>query len=211
MRLDRCWFLLPVLILSALFLYPAFPLFVEGIRSLLAVMILGGTILWALPQVLWWAMAGVILALCGLRIIIRLWSRLPAREDMSKMEFSPAGRMGAIQKALVRSGSGKYFREEAKHLLRSLAVDLMVLKLELSEEEVKWRLIQGDWTDDPALKAFFSEEPDREKEKQGRWPWLKRSKPPAFLDEVRNILDRLKAYTDFPEGKGRYDHPDVHP
>ena len=211
MRLDRRWFLLPVFILSALFLYLAFPLLIEGIHSLLAAMVLGGTVLWALPQVLWWAMAGVLLALWGLGTMIRLWSGRTSRKNMTKMESFPAGRMEAIQKTLVRAGSGRYFREEARNLLRSLAVDLTALKLDLSEEEASQRFIRGDWTDDPELKVFFSIDPDRGKEKQCLWPWSNKSRPPVFLGEVQNILDRLKAYGNFPGGKGKYDQPNIHP
>lgn len=211
MKTDRRWLLPLILISAASFLYLSFPLLVEGIHSLLAILILGGTILRAMPQILWWVMGGAFLVFWGFGVIVRLASRELAGKEKGKVDFTFPGRLRAIHRTLFRGGSGRYFQEEVRNLLRARAVDLIALKLDISEEEAQKRFQKGDWTEDPLLQMYFSEEKNWPKEKRSPWPWFKKSRPPAFLEKARTSLERLETYGNSPHRKGKYDPPNVDP
>lgn len=125
---------------------------------------------------------------------------------MNKVE-SLGGRMEAIHKTLTRAESSMYSREEIRNLLRSLVINMIVLKLEISEAEARERLTRGNWTEDPLLKEFFSKRPGLVEEERGRWQWSKKPSTPVFLHEAGNILDRLEAYGDFPKREKAEDGP----
>lgn len=211
MKLDRRWLILLTLILAASFLYFSFPLVVEGIHSLLAILILGGAILWALPQILWWILGAAFLVLWGLGVIVHLAGRELAGKKKGKVDFNFSGRLRAIHRTLFRGGSGRYFQDEVRNLLRARAVDLIALKLDISEEEAQKRFQEGDWTEDPLLQMYFSGEKSWGKENRGKWPWLQKSKNPAFLEKARTSLERLEIYGNFPDRKGKHDPPHVDP
>ncbi|NWF54902.1 MAG: hypothetical protein HXY45_08935 [Syntrophaceae bacterium] len=155
MKSDRRWLLPLVLILAAGFLYLTFPLWVEGVRSFLVILILGGTILEALPQVVWWMAGLAILVFWGLRMIVRLADRELAGKKESGGNSPFSGRLRVICRTLSRGGAGWYFQDEVRNLLRSLAVDLIALKLAIFEEEAQQRFQKGDWTEDLLLKTYF--------------------------------------------------------
>ncbi len=205
---DRRWRIAPLIVLAALFFYFSFPLLIQGTHSFLAAIIYGGTMLRALPQALWWAMMAVLLSIWGSRIVNRLGSKWLRKIKMHKVE-PLGGRMEAIHKVLTRAESSMYSQEEIRNLLRSLIVDLTILRMDLSESEARERLILGNWTEDPLLKTFFAKRPGLGEEKHSRWPWSEESSTPAFLDEVRNILDRLESYGDFPKREGRTWSPQI--
>jgi hypothetical protein len=205
MKTNRRWLLPLTLILAGSFLYFSFPLLVEGIHSLLAILILGGTILRAMPQILWWVVGGAFLVFWGFGVIVRLASRELAGKEKGKVDFTFSGRLRAIHRILFRGGSGRYFQDEVRNLLRARAVDLIALKLDISEEEAQKRFQEGDWTEDPLLQMYFSEEKSWGKEKRSPWPWFKISRPPAFLEKARTALERLEIYGNFPHRKGKYD------
>jgi uncharacterized membrane protein (DUF485 family) len=205
---DRRWRIAPFVVLAALFFYFSFPLLIQETHSFLAAIIYGGTMFRALPQALLWAMATLLLSIWGSRIIIRVGSEWRPRRKMNKVE-SLGGRMEAIHNVFTRAESSKYSQDEVRNLLRSLVLNLIVLKLEISEAEARDRLIQGNWTEDSLLKTFFAKKPDLGEEKHSRWSWSKESSTPAFLDEVRNILDRLESYGDFPNREGRTWSPQI--
>jgi hypothetical protein len=211
MKPDRRWLLPLSLILVAFFLYFAFPLLVEGVRSLLVILILGGTILRALPQILCWLVGGAFLVFWGLGVIVHLASRELAGKKEARVHSPVSGRLRAIHRTLSRGGSGWYFQDEVRNLLRSRAVDLIALKLDISEDEAQQRFQNGDWTEDPLLKEYFSEEKNRGKEKQGLWPRLKKSGPPDFLEKARTALGRLETYGNFPARKGKHEPTHVNP
>jgi len=197
--------------LGALFLYFSFPLLVEGIRSLLAILILGGAILQALPQILWWILGGGFLVIWGLGVIVRLASRGLARKKKTKADRPFSGRLRAMHRILSRGGSGWYFQDEVRNLLRSLAMDLIALKLALSEEEAQQRFRKGDWTEDPLLVEYFSEERSWGKERKGVKRWFQKSKPPDFLEMARKALEQLETYGNFPHRKGKHEPTHVNP
>jgi len=209
MKTDRRWLLPLTLIPAASFLYFSFPLLVEGIHSLLAILILGGTILRALPQILWWFVGGAFLVVWALGVIVHLAGREPAGKKEGKSDFPFSGRLRAIHRTLFRGGSGRYFQDEVRNLLRARAVDLIALKLDISEEEAQKRFQKGDWTEDPLLQMYFSEEKNWGKEKRSLWSRLKKSKSPDFLEKARTVLERLETYGNFPHRKGKYDPPHV--
>jgi hypothetical protein len=205
MKTDRRWLILLTLILAASFLYFSFPLVVEGVHSLIAILILGGAILWALPQILWWILGAAFLVLWGLGVIVHLAGRELAGKKKTKADRPFSGRLRGIHRTLLRGASGRYFQDEVRNLLRARAVDLIALKLDISEEEAQKRFQEGDWTEDPLLQMYFSEEKSWGKEKRSPWPWFKISRPPAFLEKARTALERLEIYGNFPHRKGKYD------
>ena len=205
MKLDRRWLLPLTLILAAFFLYFSFPLLVMGIHSLLTVLILGGTILGALPQILWWILGGMFLVLWGLKVIIQLGSRELEGKKEARIHLPFSGRLRAIYRTLFRSELGWYSQNEVRNLLQSRAIDLIALKLDISEKEAQRRFQKGDWTEDPLLKTYFSEDRNREPEKHGLWRRFMKSKRPNVLAAARNVLERLEAYDDFPERKGKHE------
>jgi len=211
MKPDRLWLLPLTLILGASFLYFSFPLLVEGTRSLLTILILGGTILSALPQVVWWAMGGAFLVFWGLEVIVHLASRELAGKKKARVNSPFSGRLRTIHRTLSRGGSGRYFHDEMRNLLRSRAVDLIALKLDISEKEALQRFQKGDWTKDPLLKTYFSEEKNWGKDKQGLWLGFKKSKAPDFLEKARTALERLETYGNFPDRKGKHESTHVNP
>jgi len=211
MKTDRRWLILPTLILAASFLYFSFPLVVEGIHSLIAILILGGAILWALPQILWWILGTAFLVLWSLGVIVHLAGRELAGKMKTKSDRPFSGRLRAIHRTLSRGGSGRYFQDEVRNLLRARAVDLIALKLDISEEEAQKRFHEGDWTEDPLMKTYFSEANNWGKENRGKWRWLQKSKNPDFLQNAQSALERLEIYGNFPHRKGKYDPPHVDP
>ena len=208
MRLNRSWEILLVVTLGALFIYFAFTLLVRGMEFLLTFILGGIFILLALPQMLWWGAGMTILIFWGLQVLINLGiGRLPSshKKEGQSYDHDFHGRFRAIQQRLLRASSRRYYQDEVKNILRSLAIDLISLKLDISEQEAKERFRQGDWTQDQALKDYFFEEPAWEKEREGLWRRFKRAKAPAFLEKTQKALDRLKSYGNFSDGGKRFD------
>ncbi len=211
MKPDRRWLLPLILILAAGFLYLTFPLWFEGVRSFLVILILGGTILQALPQVVWWIVGLAILVFWGLGMIVRLAGRELAGKKESKGNPPFSGSLRAIYRTLSRGGAGWYFQDEVRNLLRSLAVDLISLKLAISEEEARQKFQKGDWTEDLLLKTYFSEERNWEKERQGLWRRFRNPDPFHFLETARTTLARLKDYGNDSGRKGKHEPTRVNP
>jgi hypothetical protein len=157
---------------------------------------------------LWWGVGVTILVFWGLRVFMNL--EISTLSKSRKREGQPYdhdyhGRFRVIRQRLLGASSRRYSRDEVRNILRSLAIDLITLKLDISEEEARQRFRQGGWTEDRALRAYFFAEPDRGKEKQGLWRRFKRTKYPAFLEETQEALDRLKSYNNFSDGRKRFD------
>lgn len=205
MRLDRWWGILLSVTLGAIFIYFAFPLLVQGMDSLLGFMRGGIFVLLALPQVLWWGIGVAILSIWGLLILVNLGiNKLSSANEPSTLPSSQ-GRFRAIHRSLSQAGLGSHYQDEVRNILRFLAIDLITLKLDISEEEARQRVQQGDWTEDQALKAYFSQERTREEKGQGFWRRFKRKKSPAFLEETQETLDRLRSYSNFSDGGKSFD------
>lgn len=197
----------PIPVLAVFFFCFSFQMLIWGSRSFLVVLNLGVAILRALPQALCWAMVAALPTIWGLRVIIHLGSGGVSRRNATGIEPLLPGRMEIIHKAFVRAESSKYSQEEVKNLLRSLALDLIALKKDLSEAETRQRFNRGDWTDDPALSAFLKQGPDAREEKRGRWPGSKKPRARAFPDDVMDAMDRLEVFSNFSISKGQYDPP----
>jgi hypothetical protein len=208
MKPDRRWGIPLFVTLGALFIYFTFPLLVQGMNSLIKFIIGGIFILLALPQMLWWGVGVTILIFWGLRVLMNLEiSRLSksGKREGQPYDYDYHGRFRVIRQRLLGASSRRYSQDEVRNILRSLAIELIALKLDISEEEARQRFRQGDWTEDRALEAYFLPEPHRGKEKQGLWRRFKRTKSPAFLEETQEALDRLKSYRNFSEGRKRFD------
>ena len=209
MRLDFRWKIPLSMTMGALFIYLAFPLLVRG-TEFLFMLILGGIfILLALPQMLWWGVGLTVLISWGLGVLINLG--ISGLRDSRKKEGQPYdhayhGRFSFIQQRLLGAASGsRYYQDEVKNILRSQAIDLITLKLDISKEEARQRFQQGDWTEDQVLKAYLSQELFRGKEGQGLWRRFKRKKSQAFLEKTQKALDRLKSYNNFSDEGKRFD------
>jgi hypothetical protein len=211
MKSDRRWLLALILVLAASSLYFSFPLLVEGVRSFLVILVLGGTILWALPQVLWWIVGLAFLVFWGLGIIVLSAGRELAGKKESRENSLFSGRLRAIHRTLSRGGAGWYFQDEVRNLLRSLAVDLISLKLAIPEEEARQRFQKEDWTEDLLLKTYFSGERTWEKERPGLWRRLRKPDPSDFLETARTTLERLKAYGNDSGRKGKHEPTHANP
>lgn len=208
MRLDRRWEMTLSVIFGALFIYLAFPLLVRGTEFLLMFIEGGIFILLVLPQMLWWGVGMTVLIFWGLQVLINLGIsglRDSRKKEGNSYDHDYHGHFRAIQQRLLQASSGRYYQDEVKNILRSLAIDLITLKLDIPEEEARKRFQQGDWTEDQALKAYLSQELFRGKEGQGLWRRFKRKKSQAFLEETQEALDRLKSYSNFSDGGKRFD------
>jgi len=200
MKHDPRWKIPLSATLGALVIYSVFPLLVQGMDSLLRFILGGIFILSALPQMLWWAAGVTVLTFWGLRILINLVTRKspePYEKGGQAEDQNYRGRLRVIYQRLLGASSGRYYQEEARNILRSLAVDWIALKLDISEEEARERFLQGNWTEDRTLKAYFFEDPPWGREKQGFWRRFRRFKRKenrTFLEETEKALDRLKSY-----------------
>ncbi len=191
------------MILAALFIYLTLPLLVRGTEFLLMFIFGGMLILLDLPQMLWWAVGVTFLIFWGLRVLFSLGMgglRNSRKRKGQAHGHDYHGRFRAIQQSLLWASHGRYSQGEMRETFRSLAIDLISLKLDIPEEEAIKRFHRGDWIEDGALKAFFSEGLTQEEERHGLWRRLKRKKSPVFLEETQEALNRLKSYSHFSEG-----------
>jgi hypothetical protein len=129
----------------------------------------------------------------------------PRKKKRQPYDHDYHGRFREIQQSLSRARSGRYSQGEVRNIFRSLAIDLIALKLDIPEEEARQRFHRGDWTEDRALKAYFSEDLTQEEEGQGLWRQFRRVKAPAFLEETQETLERLKSYSNFSNGGEKFD------
>lgn len=209
MNNEHRWFLPVILTAGGLFLYFSFPLWVEAAHSLVGVFILVTKILPALPKILWWVAGVALLGFWAIAVFLKFARMNPKNNKEKKVVPAFPGRLAAIQSTLSRAGSGRYSREEIRNLLRSQAVSLIALEMNISEEE-SWKIFQkGDWTEDSLLRDYFFEVKDP---KEKKWSWRPRfgkSDPTGFLEKTRTVLERLWIFDSFSNRKGKYDPPDI--
>ncbi len=202
MKFNRQWFIPLIVIGGLLFTYLGIPFLMRGIDAVLSGVMLGISFSMALPQAFWWGIGAGVLVIAGIQVLIVLGNKTFSRAKTIKEEKGQGGRFRVIHKILARSDS-VYYRGEARDILRSLATDLIALKLNLSAEEAAERFNRGDWTEDRTLLAYFYEMPELVLKKREFGGQLKKLKPAAFLEEVQKVLAHLKEYGDFPDGRER--------
>jgi hypothetical protein len=202
MKINR-WLIPLLLILAGLVICALYPLLIQGMELLLFIMVQGGSALLALPQMLWWLSGAIFLTFWGLKLLLRLGKHIFSASKSPFHRPSLHGRLSALWQYLYSARSeGSYSQDEVRQFLRLLTIDLIALKLDISEEEARKRFFQGDWTQDHVLKAYLYKERDFVTQMLGKrfLRWLKRSERPVFLEETREVVNRLKEYRNFADG-----------
>ena len=209
MKNDR-WFMVLILIVAGLVIYALYPLLIYGMELFLFVMVQGLSVLLALPQLLWWLTGAIFLTFWGLKLLLRLGTNLFSAPGRPRPAAAFHGRLQALRRRLYAAKSGPFSQDEIRQLLRLLTIDLIALKLDLSEEEARKRFFQGDWTRDPVLKAYLYKKRDLVRQRLGQrfMQWLRKLETPSFLQETREVLNHLEAYRSFSDGGEQIDIAD---
>ncbi|MGQ9648252.1 MAG: DUF7269 family protein [Thermodesulfobacteriota bacterium] len=203
MRPDRHWLFLFAAVLVGVLIYALSPLlnvfhffFRQGINLILAV-----------PQLVWWLIGGAILTFWGLHLLVQLGkSGLPGVPEPQPARQSQ-GHLSELRKSLYEADSGIYSQDRIRQILSTLAIDLISLRLDISQEEARELYFRADWTEDEIVKAYFNEGKDTTAKNRSRLPrWFKKSQPSLFLKETGQILNRLDHYSHSPNG-GKLGHP----
>jgi hypothetical protein len=192
MRRDRRWLFLLLLALAGGMFYALSPLlylfafiFRQGIHLIIA-----------LPQIVWWLIGGAILTFYGLHVFVRL--QKSAFPKIPEPQFPPQsqGRLAERRRSLYEANSGAYSRDEVRRFLSTLAIDLISLKLDISEEAARKLYLRGDWTEDEILKTYFYKEKDTTalKKRKRLLRWFKEPEPSPFLKDTSQIMNRLTHY-----------------
>jgi hypothetical protein len=191
-RPDRHWLFLFVVVLVGVLIYVLSPL----LKLFLFVFRLGTDLILAMPQLLWWLIGGAILSFWGLHLVLRLGkSTLPGVPEPQLIRQSQ-GYLSKLRKSLCEADSGTYYQNRIRQHLSALAIDLISLRLDISEEEARNLYFRADWTEDEIVKAYFNKEQDATVKNRRRLSrWFKKSEPSLFLKETGQILDRLDRYS----------------
>jgi len=199
--------ILMILIVGGLLLYTAYPLLIYGMNLLLFIIVQGVSVLLALPQVLWWLLAVIIFIFLGLKLLLRLGKNIFSGSGIPLTVLSFHGRLSALRQCICSARSAPYSQDEVRQLLRSLAIDLIALKLDISQEEARNRFSREDWTQDQTLKVYLYKERDFEARRLGQrlLQWFRKSETPEFLRETKETIARLKYYRDFADGGEKND------
>ena len=201
MRIDR-WLMALILVMAGLVIYGLYPFLIYGMELLLFIMTQGLSALLALPQLLWWLAGTIFLTFWGLKLLLRLGENTFSGPGSPLTAAAFHGRLQALHRRLYDAGLGHYSQEEVRQLFRLLTIDLIALKLDLSEEEARKVFFRGDWTQDHVLKAYLHKERGFLTQRRGQrlLQWLGRSESPSFLQETRDVLNHLEAYRSFSNG-----------
>ena len=204
MRPDRQWLFLFVVVLVGVLVYALSPLlnvflffFRQGINLILAI-----------PQLVWWLIGGAILTFWGLHLLVQLRKSalLPGVPEPQPARQS-RGHLSELRKSLYEADSGSYSQDRVRQHLSTLAIDLISLRLDMSEEEARKLYFRADWTEDQIVKAYLYKEREMATKNRGRLPrWFKKSQPSVFLKETGQVLNRLDHYSHSPNG-GKFGHP----
>ena len=192
MRPDRRWLYLFMVVLVGLLIYIIFPL----LDLFLVVLRAGVNVILAMPQLVWWLIGVAIMIVWGLHLLLRLGeSALPSTpEPLPLSQFH--GRLSELRRSLYEANSEAYSQDKVRQLLSSLAIDLISLRLDISEEEARNLYFGADWTEDEIIKEYLYRERDTTTKRRRRLPkWLKKSEPSLFLKETGQVLNRLGHYS----------------
>jgi hypothetical protein len=113
--------------------------------------------------------------------------------------------MGELRSSLYEARWETYSQDKVRQLLSSLAIHLISLRLDISEEEARKLYFRADWTEDEIVKAYFYKERAAVKKRRLLPRWFKKSGPSLFLKETGQILNRLGHYSHSING-GEFDH-----
>ena len=202
MRPDRHWLFLFVVILVGVLIYVLSPL----LNAFLFLFRQGINLILAMPQLVWWLIGGAILSFWGLHLVLRLGkSTFPGVQEPQPVRQSQ-GYLSELRKYLYEAGLGTYSQDRIRQRLSILAIDLISLRLDISEEEARNLYFSADWTEDEIVKAYLYKEKDTTLKNRRRLPrWFKKSTPSLFLKETGQILNRLDHYSHSPNG-GKFGH-----
>ena len=202
MRPDRRWLLLFILVLLGLLIYALSPL----LGLFLVVLRAGVDVILAMPQIVWWLIGVTIMVVWGLHLLLRLGKNaLPSIPEPLPLSRS-RGRLSELRRSLYEANSGTYSQDKVRQLLSSLVIDLISLRLDISEAEARNLYFRADWTEDEIVKEYLYRERDSTTKKRRRLPkWFKKSEPSLFLKETGQILNRLSHYSHSVNG-GKFGH-----
>ena len=192
-----------VLIAWALLFGLAFFFFVEGTLSPSEMLTAVWMALDGLPKMLWWILSGAVLVIWALRALAQLARQGLAAGKTSKVEQAHGGRLREVQRLFDRAESSLYCLEETQGLLRSLAIDLIALRWDVSDETARQRLIHGEQDEDSLLRALFVEASDRRSERPPDLPKRNQANLSIILDDIEKKLTVLNAYGDFTQAEGK--------
>ena len=191
MRPDSRWVWMLILILGGLVIYAAFPLLVHGIILFLAVTI---GLLLAIPRELWWFIGIAVLTLAAIKPMLRLATHLLRFSEKSAAPSKFRGRLAELRHTFESASKGDYSKDSVRQLLRFLAIDLIMLELDTTEDEARRSFLDKTWTRNEALKSYLYKERDFKVKRPRR---LRGSKGPDFLEETKEALDYLEDYRKF--------------
>jgi hypothetical protein len=162
----------------------------------LVVLRAGVNVILAMPQIVWWFIGVAIMIVWGLHLLLRLGKNaLPSIPDPLRL-LRTHGRLSELKSCLYEANSETYSQDKVRQLLSSLAIDLISLRLDISEEEARNLYFRADWTEDEILKSYFYRERDTTaKTKRRLARWFKKPEPSSFLKETGEILSRLNHYS----------------
>jgi hypothetical protein len=177
--------------LLGLLIYALFPL----LGLFRVVLRAGVNLLLAMPQTVWWVIGVTIVTVWGVHLLLRLGKRALPNTARPFTTASFHGRLSELRESLYGADSSTYAQDRIRQCMSTLTIDLISLRLDISEEEARKLHFKADWTEDEILKSFFDRKrnaPDRTQKRLTAW--FKKSKPSPFLKETAEILDRLTHY-----------------
>jgi hypothetical protein len=197
MKRSGRWVLRLVLILWTLLFCLALSHVIETVHSVQAMLTALWVILDSLPQMLWWILGGAVLAIWTLEALVQLARQGLTSAKRRKVEQPPTGRLKEIQSIFDRTESSLYYWDETRALLRSLAIGLVALRQDISDEAAWQRLVRADRNEESSLRELFVEETDGRSERPAGGTMRNQSRSPILLDDIEKALDRLNTYGDF--------------
>lgn len=193
MKVDSRWYWMLILVFGGLVIYAAFPLLIHGIALFLTVTT---GLLLAIPLELWWIIGILVLTLMAIKVMLRLGRHLLGASKTPISYSRPQGRLTDLHHTLLSASRGDYSKENVRQLLHSLAIDLIALERDISQDEARRSFIDRTWTRNEALKSYLYKEREFRPRRLG---WLRRSEKetPEFLKETKEALDELEHYRRF--------------
>lgn len=147
-----------------------------------------------LSQALWWLLGGLIPALWALKLLATLARRALNPRKAAAQEKARPGRMRQIQGLLERGPQSRYAQEETSALLRTLAIDLIALRRDVTEEEARQILLSDGADEEAVLRPLLADAPFATHGGPTDAGRDAPATPEAFLEGVERKLDALTAY-----------------
>lgn len=205
MRPDRQWiFLFILFLIGMLLIYSLSPFwglflffFQQGINLILA-----------MPQIVLWLIGGTVLAYWAFHLFLKLaksmFPGIPKPQSVQRIQ----GNLGELRRSIHEVDPGTYSQGRIRQLLSSLAIDLISIRLDISEEESRKIFFAAEWTEDDILKSYFYDKKSTTSKNKWSFPrFFKKFESSSLLDETGQVLDRLNYYGDLENG-GKFGHRD---